>query len=162
MDTASIRDGFLWNVPVFGIFSPVLDGIAPGLGSSRVSSGGGTFTITNSVVYTRDMQVKAQGFRLGYKGEVDLDGRLDAAVEAQIFRDAWVVGKLFSIVLWPVSKAFEAKVSGTVDAPKTDLRFVPKFLLAPFRALNALGDGKDESKQTPAGRNADGEPKSIS
>jgi hypothetical protein len=143
---ASIRDGFLWNVPVFGIFSPVLDGIAPGLGSSRVSSGGGTFTITNSVVYTRDMQVRAQGFRLSYKGQVDLDGKLDALVEAQIFRDAWIVGKLFSIALWPVSKAFEAKVSGTVDAPKTDLRFVPKFLLAPFRALNALGDAAERNK----------------
>jgi hypothetical protein len=129
----------------------VLDGIAPGLGSSRVSSGGGTFTITNSVVFTRDMQVKAPTFRLGYKGEVDLDGRLDAVVEAQIFRDAWVVGKLFSIALWPVSKAFEAKVTGTVDAPKTDLRFVPKFLLAPFRALSALGDGKEQNKELPAG-----------
>jgi hypothetical protein len=136
---------------VFGIFSPVLDGIAPGLGSSRVGSGGGTFTITNSVVFTRDLQVKAPTFRLGYKGEVDLDGRLDAVVEAQIFRDAWVVGKLFSIALWPVSKAFEAKVTGTVDAPKTDLRFVPKFLLAPFRALSALGDGKEQNKELPAG-----------
>ena len=155
---ATIRDGFLWNVPVFGIFSPVLDGIAPGLGSSRVSSGGGTFTITNSVVYTRDMQVKAPAFRLSYKGEVDLDEKLDAAVEAQIFRDAWVVGKLFSIALWPVSKAFEAKVTGTVDAPKTDLRFVPKFLLAPFRALNALGDGKNENNESPAVSGPNGPP----
>ena len=144
---ATMTDGFLWNVPVFGIFSPVLDGIAPGLGSSRISSGSGTFTITNSVVYTRDMQVRAPTFRLGYKGQVDLDGRLEAVVEAQIFRDAWLVGKLFSIALWPVSKAFEAKVSGTVDAPKTDLRFVPKFLLAPFRALNALGDGNDRKNE---------------
>ena len=147
---ANIRDGFLWNVPVFGIFSPVLDGIAPGLGSSRVSSGGGTFTITNSVVYTRDMQVRAQGFRLTYKGQVDLEGKLEALVEAQIFRDAWIVGKLFSIALWPVSKAFEAKVSGTVDAPKTDLRYVPKFLLAPFRALNAIGDAADRNKDASA------------
>jgi hypothetical protein len=60
------------------------------------------------------------------------------------------VGKLFSMALWPVSKAFEAKVSGTVEAPKTDLRFVPKFLLAPFRALNALGVKKDEPA-APAG-----------
>jgi len=81
---------------------------------------------------------------------VDLDGKLEALVEAQIFRDAWIVGKLFSIALWPVSKAFEAKVSGTVDAPKTDLRFVPKFLLAPFRALNAIGDAADRNKDASA------------
>ncbi|MGZ8940692.1 MAG: hypothetical protein ACXW32_15920, partial [Limisphaerales bacterium] len=107
----------------------------------------GTFTVTNSVVYTRDMQVRAPAFRLSYKGQVDLEGNLEAVVEAQIFRDAWVVGKLFSIALWPVSKAFEAKVSGTVNAPKTDLRFVPKFLLAPFRALNALGDAREQKNE---------------
>lgn len=138
---ANIEDGFLWGVPVFGIFSPVLDGIAPGLGTSRVTAAEGSFTLTNSVVYTRDLQVRAPAFRLGYKGKVDLDGNLEAVAEAQIFRDAWVVGKLFSIALWPVSKAFEAKVSGTVEAPETDLKYVPRFLLAPFRALNAIGDG---------------------
>jgi hypothetical protein len=143
---ATLHDGFLWNVPIFGIFTPVLDGIAPGLGSSRISSGEGNFAITNSVVYTRDMQVRAPTFRLNYKGQVDLDGNLDASVEARIFRDVWVVGRLFSAALWPVSKAFEAKVSGTMDAPKTDLRFVPKFLLAPFRALNAIGNaGQDKT-----------------
>lgn len=149
--SANLQDGFLWDVPVFGIFTPVLNGIAPGLGTSRVSAGSGTFTITNSVVYTRDMQVRAQGFRLGYKGRVDIDGNLDAVAEAQIFRDAWVVGKLFSIALWPVSKAFEAKVSGTVDAPKTDLRYVPKFLLAPFRLLTPRGDGATRNDETEVG-----------
>ena len=137
---ATLEDGFLWSVPVFGVFSPILDGIAPGLGASRLKSGTGTFTLENSVVHTRDMQVRAPAFRLAYKGQVDLDGNLDATAEAMIFRDAWVVGKLFSVALWPVSKAFEAKISGTLDAPKTQLRYVPKFLLAPFRALGAIGN----------------------
>ena len=137
---ANLEDGFLWNVPIFGVFSPILDGIAPGLGGSRISSGSGTFNVTNSVIHTSDMQVRAAAFRLAYKGQVDLDGNLDANVEALILRDAWVLGKLFSIALWPVSKAFEARISGTLDAPKTDLRYVPKFLLAPFRALNTLAN----------------------
>jgi hypothetical protein len=104
------------------------------------------------------MQVRAPAFRLGYKGQVDLDGNLDVSVEAQIFRDAWIVGKLFSIALWPVSKAFEAKVSGTVEEPKTDLKFVPKFLLAPFRALNALGErseGRGDANDPSNGRAKD-------
>jgi hypothetical protein len=141
---ATIEDGYLWNVPVFGVFSPILDGVMPGLGASRIKSGGGTFEITNSVVYTRDMQVRAPAFRLGYKGQVDLEGKLDATVEAQIFRDVWVVGKLFSVALWPVSKAFEAKVTGTLDAPKTDLKFLPNFLTAPFRALKSPGTTAEE------------------
>lgn len=144
--SASVQDGLLWSVPIFGVFSPILDGIAPGVGASRISSGSGTFAITNSVVYTRDMQVRAPAFRLSYKGQVDLDAKLDATVEAQIFRDVWVVGKLFSAVLWPVSKVFEAKVSGTLDAPKTDLRLLPKILLAPFRVLNAIGNAATDKR----------------
>src|SRR5690606_29693953 len=114
----------------------------------RISSGSGTFNITNSVVHTRDMQVRATAFRLGYRGQVDLDGNLDATVEALILRDAWVVGRLFSLALWPLSKAFEARVTGTLNSPNTDLRYVPNVLLAPFRALNTLAN-PGQSKSAP-------------
>lgn len=155
--TAEVEEGMLWNVPIFGIFSPVLDALRPGLGSNRVKSGSGNFVISNSVVHTEDLQVRAPAFRLNYAGTVDLDGRLDARVEAEMFRDAWVVGRLFSLALWPVSKAFEANVSGTLAEPKTSLRyFFPKFILAPFRALNALtGRGSRSEESRPA------EPKSA-
>jgi hypothetical protein len=92
------------------------------------------------------MQVRAPAFRLNYKGKVDLDGKLDARVEAEILRDAWVVGKVFSMALWPVAKAFEAKVTGQLDNPKTTLRFFPKFVFAPFKALNALGEAVREKQ----------------
>ncbi|HTG44052.1 MAG TPA: AsmA-like C-terminal region-containing protein [Verrucomicrobiae bacterium] len=137
---ATLENGFLWSVPVFGLFSPVLDSIAPGLGSNPISSGAGNFTIKNSVIHTRDLQVRAPAFRLNYRGNVDLAGRLDARVEAEILRDAWVVGKLFSTALWPVSKAFEARVTGNLSEPKTKFRFVPKFVFAPLKLLGTLSE----------------------
>lgn len=149
---ATLKDGYLWSIPIFGIFSPALDSIAPGMGSNPVSSGGGSFTITNSVIYTRDLQVRAPAFRLNYKGNVDMDGKLDARVDAELLRDAWVVGKLFSTALWPVSKVFEANVTGVLNNPKTTFRFVPKFLTAPLRAISAITDAarKKEEKNKPA------------
>jgi hypothetical protein len=148
---ATLKDGYLWSVPVFGIFTPALESITPGLGSAPVSSGMGNFTITNSVVHTRDFQVRAPAFRLNYKGKVDLEGKLDARVEAEILRDAWIVGRLFSAALWPVSKAFEAEVGGSLVSPKTRFRFLPGFLFAPFKILSTLGNGvrKTESESTP-------------
>jgi hypothetical protein len=143
---ASLRDGFLWKVPVFGVFSPIIDSVAPGLGSNPISSGGGSFEITNSVVYTRDLQVRAPAFRLDYRGKVDSEGNLDARVEAEILRDTWVVGKLFSVALWPVAKAFEARVTGTVQDPKTKPRFFPAFVFAPFKVLNAIGEAVKNKK----------------
>jgi hypothetical protein len=144
---ASLKDGYLWSVPVFGIFSPTLDGIAPGLGSAPINSGSGTFTITNSVIYTRDLQVRSPAFRLDYKGNVDLDGDLDARVDAELLRDTWVVGKLFSTALWPVSKIFEAKVTGTLNEPKSKFRYVPKFVFAPFKVLGAIGEAAKKREQ---------------
>jgi hypothetical protein len=147
---ATLEDGYLWSIPIFGIFSPALEGISPGLGTTPVSSGAGHFAITNSVIHTRDLQVRAPAFRLNYRGNVDLDGHLDARVEAEILRDAWIVGKLFSTALWPVSKAFEAEVSGFLNDPKTKFRFLPKFVLAPFKlfgAIGAIGDANKKKQQ---------------
>lgn len=146
---AVLSDGFLWNVPVFGVFTPVLDAAVPGASMSRVTSGQGNFSITNSVVHTRDLQVRTKAFRLNYDGSVDLRGKLDALVEAEIFRDAWLVGKVFSVVLWPISKAFEARISGTVAEPKTELRFFPRFLFAPIKTLNQLAAPQDSKKPPP-------------
>jgi len=137
--SVKLYDGFLWSIPLFGIFSPLLDSITPGWGSSRITAGTADFTITNTVVHTANMEARAAAFRLKYRGTVDLDGRLDALAEAMFLRDAWLVGRVFSLALWPVSKAFEARVTGTLQEPKSRLRYMPQFLTAPFRMLNRLG-----------------------
>ncbi len=147
----NVKNGYLWSVPVLGIFSPVLDAITPGAGLSRITAAEGSYSITNSVIETRDMQVRAPAFRLNYKGKVDFDGKIDARVDAEILRDAWLVGRLFSAVLWPVSKAFEAKITGTLNDPKTKLRYFPKFLFAPLKTLGALAEppGKRQQPENP-------------
>lgn len=136
--SVKLYDGFLWSIPIFGVFSPMLDSINSGLGSSRITAGTATYTVTNSVVYTPNMEARATAFRLKYRGTVDLDGNLDARAEAMFLRDAWLVGRVFSLALWPVSKVFEARVTGTLKEPKTRLRYMPQFLTAPFRALHRL------------------------
>src|SRR5207248_5299302 len=40
---AHVRDGLLWDIPLFGIFSPILNGITPGLGNSRPSAATASF-----------------------------------------------------------------------------------------------------------------------
>ena len=50
--------------------------------------------------------------RLIYRGSIDLQGTVDARMEAELFRNAWVVGPVLSFALWPVSKTFEYKITG--------------------------------------------------
>ena len=137
---ASLKDGLIWDTPVFGVMSTVMNGIVPGIGNSRASEAAGTYTITNSVIHTRDLDIRASGMRLIYNGTVDFSTRVNARVEAELLRDTWVVGKLFSTALWPVSKLFEYRVTGTLAVPKPEpLYFLPRIFLAPLQSMKSVG-----------------------
>jgi len=136
-----LRDGLIWEIPVFGVLSGPLDGIAPGLGSSRMTEGAGQFILTNGVLFSSDLGMRAPTMRLQYLGTVDLQGRVDATVQAEPFRDAWLVGRVLSLALWPVSKMLEFKISGTLNKPQAEPLYIPKLFLAPlhpFRTLKEL------------------------
>jgi hypothetical protein len=130
----TLRDGLIWEIPIFGIFSEVLNGMVPGMGSSRASAGTCTYTITNGIIRAEDMEIRSTGMRLQYRGTVDFEGRVNARVEAGVLRDMWLVGPLVSNLLWPVTKLFEFKVTGSLDEPKAEpVYLIPKVMLLPFQ-----------------------------
>jgi len=135
---AQLRDGLIWDVPVFGILSPILNGVSPGLGSSRATGATARYTITNGVIYTDSLEIRSTMMRLQYVGTVDLMQNVNARVTAQPLRDTWVVGDLVSTVLWPVSKLFEYKVTGTLSEPKPEPVYVPKLLFAPLHPFKTI------------------------
>jgi hypothetical protein len=134
-----LRDGLLWDIPIFGILSPVLNTVATGLGSSRATEAAGKYTITNGVIRTDSLLIRSTMARLDYAGTIDFQENVNARVTAQLLRNTWVVGPLVSTVLWPVSKLFEYRVTGKLDEPKTEPVYVlPKLLLLPFHPLRSL------------------------
>ena len=134
----NLHDGLLWDIPVFGILSPVLNTVSPGLGNSRATEASAKFAITNGVIYSDSLEIRSTMMRLQYAGTVDLKENLNARVTAQLLRDTWVVGPLVSTALWPVSKLFEYHVTGTLKNPKSEPVYVPKFLLMPLHPLRSL------------------------
>jgi hypothetical protein len=138
----------IWEIPVFGILSPVLDAILPGLGSSRASEGSATFTVHNGVISSDDLEIRASIMRLRYWGNVDLRGRVDAQAEAELLRDTWIVGRVLSLALWPVSKLFQYHITGTLHQPKSDpVFFVPRLVLFPFHPIRTFKDLLPESPE---------------
>jgi len=137
---ADMRDGLIWDVPIFGILSPVLNAILPGLGSSRATDATAQFGMTNGVVFSDSLEIRSTMMRLQYAGTVDLQSRVQARVTAQLLRDTWVVGPLLSTALWPVSKLFEYKITGTLQQPQTEPVYIPKLLLMPLHPLRSLED----------------------
>ena len=115
---AKLHDGLIWDVPIFGILSPVLNTVMPGLGSSRATDAAAQFGMTNGVIFSDDLEIRSTMMRLQYAGTVDLRSHVNARVTAQLLRDTWVVGPLVSTALWPVSKLFEYKITGTLQQPQ--------------------------------------------
>ncbi len=149
-----LRDGLIWAIPIFGVLSPMLDGVAPGLGRSRVSQGEAGFIITNGVIFSKDFQMRAPTMRLQYQGVVDLEWNVNATVRAEPLRDTWVVGPIVNLALWPVSKMFEFKVTGSIGQPKAELLYIPKLFQAPFhpiRSLRELFSAPSTSTNAPPG-----------
>jgi hypothetical protein len=142
---AHLRDGLIWDVPIFGVLSPVLDAIMPGLGSSRATDASARFGMTNGVIFSDDLNIRTTMMRLEYNGTVDLQSRVRARVTAQLLRDTWVVGPLLSTALWPVSKLFEYKISGTLQQPRTEPVYIPKVLLTPLHPFRSLEDLLNET-----------------
>jgi hypothetical protein len=142
-----LRDGFIWDIPVFGVLSPALNNLFPGLGSSPVTEGRAGFVITNSVIYSDSLNLRSPTMRLQYEGTVDFERRVDARVEANLLRDAWLVGPILSAALGPVAKLLEYKITGTLSEPKAETVYFPKFLFLPLRPIKMIeglfqGDSK--------------------
>jgi hypothetical protein len=143
----TLQDGLIWEVPVFGFFSPMLNLIIPGAGNNRAKEATATFNITNGVFYSSDLRIHASGMRLKYEGTVDFDTRINGRMEAQLFRDTPGIGLLVSKVFWAVTKVFEYKITGTFGKPKPEPVFIPKLLLAPFHPLRTLRELVDPDNE---------------
>jgi hypothetical protein len=135
---AHLRDGLLWNVPIFAIVSPLLNHVSPGLGNNRASDATAPFVITNGVITTDNLQIRTEMMRLQYTGTVDLMQNVNAHVTAQLLRNTPVIGSLVSTVLWPVSKIFECHVTGSLGDPVVTPVYIPKILLAPLHPIRSL------------------------
>ncbi|MEY4916691.1 MAG: hypothetical protein RL616_604 [Verrucomicrobiota bacterium] len=135
-----LRDGQLWNIPLFGLLSPVLNTVTPGLGNNRATEATGTFVLTNGVARSVDAEIHTLTMRLQYVGTVDLQESVDARVTAQLLRNTPMLGEVVSTLLWPVSKIFECQVNGKVSAPQVTPIYFPgvKYLLNPVRTLEEI------------------------
>ena len=145
-----LRDGLIWDIPIFGVFSPALDTIMPGLGSSRARQGSATFNITNGVIDSQDLKIETLMARLRYWGTIDLQGNVNSRMEAELFRNMWGIGPVLSLALWPVSKTFEYKITGTIHDPRSEPVFVPKILFFPLHPVQTIKEMLREPATEPS------------
>lgn len=121
-----IAEGVLLEVPVFGIFSRILNLVVPGLGSASVTKANCTYNIANGQVKTDDLQFETGAAAVRSRGVIGLArGDLDFRVEAQPLR-SWPG---INILTWMFGKIFEYKIGGTIDNPNWRPTRLPKEIL---------------------------------
>lgn len=125
---ATLRKGYLWDLPLFAVLSEVVNVIVPGAGKARASAGTCSFVMTNSVLHSKDVQIEARPLRLTCRGNVDFDANVNMDVEAQVLPGIPLIGPLFNLAISPVSKALTYRVSGTLGNPRVQPLYVPRFL----------------------------------
>ena len=160
--SAKLKDGYLWELPLFGMFSPLLDRMAPGLGASKFSEGTADFQIVDSIVKSRNLELKSPLVRLQYTGDVDFEGRIsDAGVVAEALRDTWVIGPVLgpvlNLALSPIERMLKFNVTGTLNDPEMELKHIPKVLLVPVQLPFKLIDDlvPDGESNSPAPKKTD-------
>ena len=137
----SMTNGYLWDVPLFSIFTPVLNLLVPGAGSSHGGEANARFTLRDGMLATDNLEMRETAVRLQYRGTVDFEGNVGAHVTAELLRDTWMVGKAVSLLFSPITKLFEYRVLGTLQDPKVEpLYLIPRVLLLPLRPLRSLLD----------------------
>ncbi len=145
--SAEVRDGLLWEVPIFGFLSPVLNAVVPGIANNRAEHATTTFTITNGVIHTRDLAILCPPAKLLYRGTIDFDQRVEAKVEGQVLSGLTGVGPIFGFFLRPLTKLLEFKITGTLTDIHAEPLYVPRFLLMPLHPIRTLrelfGSGPD-------------------
>jgi hypothetical protein len=156
----NIHDALLWDLPMFGVISPMLNSIAPGAGNSRAYEAKATYAIVNGKIYTDDLTVHATGYRLIYKGYIGLDKRMDARVEAQLLRETSVIGPILRYALAPLTKLFEYHITGTINNPVKEPMYIPKFLMMILRPFHTMKESMAPfDAEHPASTNAPVSPK---
>jgi hypothetical protein len=144
-----VHNALLWDIKLFGIFSPILNAVNPGAGNSRAYDASADFAVTNGVLTTDDLVVHSTGFRLNYAGTVNSQTKqIDARAEAELLRDTKVLGPMLSTMLSPLSRLFAYKITGTLRNPKIAPMYIPAplmLLFRPFHTLKMWGDSAIES-----------------
>jgi len=148
----SVARAVLWDIRLFGIFSPMLNAIIPGTGNSRAYQAGMSFVVTNGMAATDNLEIRSTDFRLLYRGTLNTEKELDARVEANVLRDFPIFGRMFSWAFSPLSRLFEYKIGGTLDAPTHQPLYIPRALtliLEPFRKKSPPPTGPSAAPAPP-------------
>ncbi len=112
-----VREGLLFQTKLFSGLSAILSKIVPDFTLFAQTDAGGDFTIRNSRVHSRNVQLQGTLFSAKGAGHYSFAGDLDFRVEVQLLRSG-PVAALVRLATLPVTRLLELRLTGTFEEPR--------------------------------------------
>jgi hypothetical protein len=136
-----VRGGLLFQTKLFNGLSAMLSKVIPDFTLFAQTDASGDYTIRNSRLHSRNIQLQGTVFGVKASGDYHFDGKLDYRVEVQLLRGG-PVATLVRLATRPVTRLLEFSLTGTFEEPKwSSLTLNPSELFS--------GEDKPDEKQKP-------------
>ena len=112
-----VRGGLLFQTKLFTGLSAILAKVVPDFTLFAQTDAGGDFTIRNSQVHSRNVQLQGTVFSAKGIGFYSFAGDLDFRVEVQLLRSG-PVAALVRLATLPVTRLLELRLTGTFEDPR--------------------------------------------
>ena len=115
----AIKDGWLFRMKVFGGLSKLLGNIIPGLDFVMSQSDAKVdFEMKNGVMDIKKLVVNGDVLSVSAYGKADMVSRTyDMKVQVKFMKQHTFVAKFINTIVWPLSKFFEMRLTGTFENP---------------------------------------------
>ena len=120
-----VTEGNVFDIPIFGPFSSILNEVLPGSGYNVARKGTCTFEMRDGIVTTKDLLMEGRGFSILGQGKLFItEDRMDfsARINAQ-----GLAGRFLD----PVSHLLEYVSDGSLSKPVWRPKRLPKVIFAP-------------------------------
>jgi hypothetical protein len=133
----SIHNGYLFMLPLFGGLTELLAGVVPGINFVlRQTDANAAFTIRDACIKFSEVVIAGDIFSLHGRGTYSFNDELDFSVQFTIMKEHTFFGKIMQIVLYPVSKFLEFRLTGTLANPHWSGFKLPARI---WRAVRSVG-----------------------
>lgn len=112
-----VRGGLLFQTKLFSGLSAILSKIIPDFTLFAQTDASGDFTIRNSRISSKDIQLQGTVFGVKATGDYRFDGALDYRVEVQLLRGG-PIAAIVRLATLPVTRLLEFRLTGNFEDPK--------------------------------------------
>lgn len=112
-----VRGGLLFQTKLFSGLSAILSKVIPDFTLFAQTDASGDYTIRNSRLRSRGIQLQGSVFSVKASGDYSFAGELDYRVEIQLLRSG-PVAAIVRLATRPVTRLLELRLTGTLEDPR--------------------------------------------